>query len=131
MAGNRPIELIATGSGRRGHTISLNENNNSNLKELLLRKNNKDERLLFNIDIDSLEAKNAEAKVDRARPIEIVTTNDDNMLSLRKNNLKKILMQDEIKDRSVVVVSVAGAFRSGKSFLLNIFLRYLYAQVSN
>lgn len=42
--------------------------------------------------------------------------------------LKAILEADNIKDRDVVIVSVAGAFRKGKSFLMNFFLRFLYAQ---
>ncbi|XP_031633228.1 atlastin-like [Contarinia nasturtii] len=42
--------------------------------------------------------------------------------------LKRILSADQIKDRNVVIVSVAGALRKGKSFLLNFFLKYLNAQ---
>uniref|UniRef100_A0A3Q3IKE9 GB1/RHD3-type G domain-containing protein n=1 Tax=Monopterus albus TaxID=43700 RepID=A0A3Q3IKE9_MONAL len=41
-----------------------------------------------------------------------------------------ILLQDHIKDLNVVVVSVAGAFRKGKSFLLDFMLRYMHSQKS-
>lgn len=44
------------------------------------------------------------------------------------DNLKSVLEAENIKDRQVVIVSVAGAFRKGKSFLLNLFLRYLTAR---
>lgn len=49
---------------------------------------------------------------------------------LKIDELKEILEKDEIKDRKVVVFSIAGAFRKGKSFLLNFFVPYLNAQVN-
>lgn len=66
-----------------------------------------------------------------ARPIQIVSTEDDHTFVLDEDTLTEVLLRDEIKDRFVVVVSVAGAFRKGKSFLLDFFLRYLYARVSH
>lgn len=48
---------------------------------------------------------------------------------LELNELKNILENDNIKDRNIVVVSIAGALRQGKSFLLNFFIKYLDAQV--
>ena len=66
---------------------------------------------------------------DHGRPIQIVLANTDHTFELDEDALANILLQDEIKDRSVVVVSVAGAFRKGKSFLLDFFLRYMNSKV--
>jgi len=49
---------------------------------------------------------------------------------LNLKELTKILLADDVKDTAVAIVSVAGAFRQGKSFLLNFILRYLESVVS-
>lgn len=73
-----------------------------------------------------------ESHVDNSDPlpIQIVLANDDHSFSLDEDALSRVLMRDEIKDRYVVVVSVAGAFRKGKSFLLDFFLRYMNSKVN-
>lgn len=48
---------------------------------------------------------------------------------LELDRLKQIVEADDIKDRQVIIVSIAGPYRTGKSFLLSIFLKYLYAEV--
>lgn len=63
------------------------------------------------------------------RAIQVILANDDHSFELDEAALEDILMQDHVKDRQVVVVSVAGAFRKGKSFLLDFFLRYMNSQV--
>jgi atlastin len=63
------------------------------------------------------------------RAIQVILANDDHSFELDEAALEDILMQDHVKDRHVVVVSVAGAFRKGKSFLLDFFLRYMNSQV--
>jgi hypothetical protein len=63
------------------------------------------------------------------RPIQIVVSRDDHSFELDEDALAAVLLQDHIKDKNVVVVSVAGAFRKGKSFLLDFFLRYMVTQV--
>lgn len=63
------------------------------------------------------------------RPLQIVTTGEEHTFLLDEDLLTEVLLQDHIKDRFIVVVSVAGAFRKGKSFLLDFFLRYLYSKV--
>lgn len=64
------------------------------------------------------------------KPVQIVLAHPDHTFELDEDALTEILLQDDIKDRSVVVVSVAGAFRKGKSFLLDFFLRYMNSKVS-
>ena len=68
-------------------------------------------------------------ELNSGQAIRIITTND-HVFNLELDGIKSILENDSIKDRSVVVVSIAGAFRQGKSFLLNFFIKYLFAQVS-
>ncbi|XP_041645379.1 atlastin-2 isoform X2 [Cheilinus undulatus] len=66
---------------------------------------------------------------EKARPVQIVLANEDeHSFELDAAALEKILLQDHVKDLNVVVVSVAGAFRKGKSFLLDFMLRYMHNQ---
>lgn len=64
------------------------------------------------------------------RAIQIVEPTDDHAFALKIDALEAILNAESIRNRYVVVVSIAGALRQGKSFLLNFFLQYLNAQVS-
>uniref|UniRef100_A0A673GS56 Atlastin-3-like n=1 Tax=Sinocyclocheilus rhinocerous TaxID=307959 RepID=A0A673GS56_9TELE len=60
-------------------------------------------------------------------PVQIVTVNkEDHSFDLDTEALSRILLTPEVRDKDVVVVSVAGAFRKGKSFLLDFMLRYMY-----
>jgi atlastin len=61
--------------------------------------------------------------------VQIVVVNPNHTYSLKKKDLEHILLKKEVKDKPVVVISVAGAFRKGKSFLLSYFVRYLKSQV--
>lgn len=68
--------------------------------------------------------------VGTAEPIQIVKVNEEaHTFRLSEEDLTRIILQDNVKHRDVVIVSVAGAFRKGKSFLLDFFLRYLYSRV--
>lgn len=63
-------------------------------------------------------------------PVQVVMVQkDQHSFELEEKALASILLQDHIRDLDVVVVSVAGAFRKGKSFFLDFMLRYLYFQV--
>ena len=66
-----------------------------------------------------------------ARPVQIVATDEEeHSFSLNEELLEEVLISDErVRDKKVVVISVAGAFRKGKSFLLDFFLRYLDRKV--
>lgn len=64
-----------------------------------------------------------------ARPIPVVIATGEHNFELDEKALEKILSDESVKDKKVAVVSVAGAFRKGKSFLLDFFLRYLDREV--
>lgn len=67
-----------------------------------------------------------------AEAIQIVKVNEEaHTFRLSEEDLTRIILQENVRNRDVVIISVAGAFRKGKSFLLDFFLRYLYARVSN
>lgn len=57
--------------------------------------------------------------------VKIVNFTNGESVEFNEPGLDSILLADHVKDLPVVVVSVAGEFRQGKSFLLNFFLRYL------
>jgi atlastin len=66
-----------------------------------------------------------------AEAIQIVKVNEEaHTFRLSDEDLTRVILQENVKNREVVIVSVAGAFRKGKSFLLDFFLRYMYAKVS-
>lgn len=66
----------------------------------------------------------------KGEPVQIVTTSDDHLFELNEEALANILCDDAVKDKKICVLSVAGAFRKGKSFILDFFLRYLARNVS-
>lgn len=75
-------------------------------------------------------AGNLSSSADRVEKGVQIITLQDHKFGLQIDSLKGILEVNHIKDRYCVIVSVVGAFREGKSFLLNFFLRYLYSMVS-
>lgn len=78
---------------------------------------------------DNLEDEKDE-EVFVPRPVQIVVANEEeHSFSLQEAVLEQLLLQEEVQDLNVVVVSVAGAFRKGKSFLLDFMLRYMYRKV--
>nr|XP_033792290.1 atlastin-2 isoform X3 [Geotrypetes seraphini] len=75
---------------------------------------------------------NSEVYIDKPYPIQIVLAHeDDHDFELDEKALEQVLLQEHIRDLNIVVVSVAGAFRKGKSFLLDFMLRYMYNKNSS
>ncbi|CAO1316215.1 unnamed protein product [Diamesa serratosioi] len=66
--------------------------------------------------------------IGNGEPIRLITIKEDHSYELNEDLLKNVLLNDDVKDRNVVIVSVAGAMKRGKSFILDFFLRYLSAQ---
>lgn len=65
------------------------------------------------------------------KPISILRFTNSKKFIKENEELERIFGHPEIQDRKVVILSLIGAFRGGKSFLLDYCLRYLYAHVRN
>lgn len=64
-------------------------------------------------------------------PLQVILTDEErHSFTLHESALEYILLRPEVRNLPVAVISVAGAFRKGKSFLLNFFLRYLRHKVN-
>lgn len=59
-------------------------------------------------------------------PVQIVSVSKkDHSFTLDTEALERVLLAPKVRDKHVVVLSVAGAFRKGKSFILDFMLRYM------
>lgn len=85
--------------------------------------------LVFSYRFTGLNCQLLPSNTEPGRAIQIVTPKN-HTFHLELDDLKGILETDPIRDRHVVVISIAGSFRKGKSFLLNFFIRFLDAQVT-
>uniref|UniRef100_A0A915BGE8 GB1/RHD3-type G domain-containing protein n=1 Tax=Parascaris univalens TaxID=6257 RepID=A0A915BGE8_PARUN len=65
----------------------------------------------------------------KVHPVQIFAphSSDPNRFKFSENALHSVLGHVAIANKKVVIISVAGVFRKGKSFLLNFFLEYLYS----
>lgn len=61
--------------------------------------------------------------------LSLVDKNDEGIFKSNIDEVEQILLDPAIRDLPVAIVSVAGKYRRGKSFLLNFFLRYLNKKV--
>ena len=53
---------------------------------------------------------------------------DSSVLHLQEDTLQQVLLSDQLRDSPVIPITITGPFRRGKSFLLNVLLRYLRAE---
>lgn len=79
---------------------------------------------------DSFQSEREASEPEGPHPIQIVLAQEDHSFNLDLEALKEVLLSEDVANRKVVVLSVAGAFRKGKSFLLDYFLRFLTNKVS-
>ncbi|KAL7286182.1 hypothetical protein TKK_0019550 [Trichogramma kaykai] len=62
-------------------------------------------------------------------PIEIVKTSPNHSsIVLDEESLTRILTQDDMEDRRLIIVSMSGYFDKSKDLMLNFFLRYMNSQ---
>ena len=64
------------------------------------------------------------------KSVNVLKFSTDNKVLIEKPELDKMFLDDEVRTRKIVIVSIIGAFRKGKSFFLDYCLRYMYANVS-
>lgn len=58
-------------------------------------------------------------------PIQIISFGCDRKLKLNNTEFEKIVSRDDVQGLPIAILSVIGAFRTGKSFLLNWIERFL------
>ncbi|CAL4079710.1 unnamed protein product [Meganyctiphanes norvegica] len=69
--------------------------------------------------------------IDGGHPVAVLVQNEEtDVFELQEAELEKVLLDPRIADKHVCVLAVAGAFRKGKSFLLDFLLRFMNAQQS-
>lgn len=64
------------------------------------------------------------------KPVNISWMSYDQTEMINNEALKKIMLHEEVKNRKVYVITVTGPSKSGKSLMLDYFLKFLYANVS-
>lgn len=85
---------------------------------------------MISIDLNYIMYVPYKSTVGGGHAIQIVLADEEHNFELDEDALAKVLLQEDIKNLPVAVVSIAGAFRKGKSFMLDFFLRYLHSNVS-
>ncbi|CAH0728670.1 unnamed protein product, partial [Brenthis ino] len=76
------------------------------------------------VQSDTSDKNMADPKLGKG--IQVLVPNPDHTFTLNEEELEKLFLSEDVKDCPAVVISIAGAFRKGKSFLLSFFLRYMH-----
>jgi len=64
------------------------------------------------------------------QPVTVLKFSETKEITVDKEELDMIFGNPEIQDRKIVILSLIGTFRGGKSFFLDHCLKFLYAHVS-
>lgn len=64
------------------------------------------------------------------QPLNVFRFADNNSVIVEYDAVDEFFTHPEVVNRKIVVISIIGAFRKGKSFLMDYCLRYMYANVS-
>jgi len=64
------------------------------------------------------------------QPLNIMSHLENQSVAFDYDALNTFFTHPEVSERKVVAVSIFGAFRRGKSFLMDYALRFMYANVS-
>nr|CAD2185876.1 unnamed protein product [Meloidogyne enterolobii] len=125
--------LIGQSSGGIGRNFDKEKreedkltNDNNNLFIL----NNNTPHFIFKPNYSAIRQRRISQMENRSRirPVQLFSVNSSNpnVLKLNKSALNTALGHSSIANRKIVVLSITGTHRKGKSFLLNFFLDYLY-----
>lgn len=107
---------------KKSETINLNDFNKMANKKCW-------KKLFFFFIIQIELVKITPMNIDPPRPIQILIP-ENHSFRLNSKELQPIFENENIKNRQLFIVSIAGPHRQGKSFLMSFFIRFLNAQVN-
>lgn len=69
--------------------------------------------------------------INSGMPLDFTWLNENGSEIIDYGAIDKIFLHSEVADRKIVIVSITGPVKKGKSTFLNYCLRFLYANVSS
>ena len=64
------------------------------------------------------------------KPVNISWISEDQTETINYEALQRILLHEKVEARKIYVITVTGPSKTGKSLMLDYFLKFLYANVS-